>query len=98
LLRLRSAFRTTFAAVCRDIEPFAAEGFLALAMVNGRQRMVLWGGNRKLLGTSLDAVCLPAPQQAAAGLGPASSVMAVGEILLARAALASCRELSGIGI
>jgi hypothetical protein len=45
-----------------------------------------------------DAVCLPAPQQAAAGLGPASSVMAVGEILLARAALASCRELSGIGI
>lgn len=45
-----------------------------------------------------DAVCLPAPQQAAAGLGPASSVMAVGEILLARGALASCRELSGIGI
>jgi delta1-piperideine-2-carboxylate reductase len=41
-----------FAAVCPDIEPFAAEGFVALAMVNGRQRMVLWGGNRKLLGTS----------------------------------------------
>ena len=57
-------------------------------MVNGRQRMVLWGGNRKLLGTSPDAVCLPAPQQAADGLGPGSSVMAVGEIPLARAALA----------
>ena len=41
-----------FAAACPDIEPFAAEGFIALAMVNGRQRMVVRGGNRKLLGTS----------------------------------------------
>src|SRR5690348_13306828 len=31
-----------FAAVWPDIEPFAAEGFIALAMVNGRRRMVVW--------------------------------------------------------
>jgi delta1-piperideine-2-carboxylate reductase len=86
-----------FAAVCPEIEPFAAEGFVALVMVNGRQRMVVWSG---IASCSAPARCrLPAaPQQAADGLGPGSSVMAVGEILLARAALASCRELSGIGI
>ena len=50
-----------FAALCPDIEPFAAEGFIALAMVNGRQRMVVWGGNRKLLGTSPMAFACPRP-------------------------------------
>ena len=52
-----------FAAVCPDIEPFAAEGFVALAMVNGRQRMVLWGGNRKLLGTSPMPFACPRPSR-----------------------------------
>jgi delta1-piperideine-2-carboxylate reductase len=76
-----------FAAVCPEIEPFEAEGFVALAMVNGRQRMVVWSG---IASCSAPARCrLPAaPQQAADGLGPGSSVMAVGEIPLARAALA----------
>jgi len=86
-----------FATVCPDIEPYVAEGFIALAMVNGRQRMVVWTG---IASCSAPARCrLPAaPQQAADSLGPGSSVMAVGEMLLARAALASCRELSGIGV
>jgi taurine dioxygenase len=52
-----------FAAVCPDIEPFAAEGFVALAMVNGSQRMVLWGGNRKLLGTSPMPFAGPRPSR-----------------------------------
>jgi delta1-piperideine-2-carboxylate reductase len=45
--------------VCPDIERFAAEGFIALAMVNGRHRMVVRGGNRKLLGTSPMAFACP---------------------------------------
>jgi delta1-piperideine-2-carboxylate reductase len=49
LLRFAIRIWHHFAAVCPDIEPFAAEGFVALAMVNGRHRMVLRGGNRKLL-------------------------------------------------
>jgi hypothetical protein len=52
-----------FAAVCPDIEPFVAEGFVALAMANGRQRMVLWGGNRKLLGTSPMPFASPRPSR-----------------------------------
>src|SRR5215472_9602885 len=50
-----------FAAVWPDIEPFAVEGFIVLAMVNGRQRMVVWGGERKLLGTSPMAFACPRP-------------------------------------
>src|SRR5437764_2943678 len=33
-----------FAALWPDIEPFADEGFIVLAMVNGRQRMAVWDG------------------------------------------------------
>jgi delta1-piperideine-2-carboxylate reductase len=72
-----------FAAVWPDIEPFAAEGFIALAMVNGRQRMVVWGGKRKLLGTSLMAFAYPRPGRLPLVWDQASSVMAQGEILLA---------------
>src|SRR5439155_13887146 len=50
-----------FAAVWPDIEPFAAEGFIALAMVNGRRRMVVWNGKRKVLGTSPMALPARAP-------------------------------------
>jgi delta1-piperideine-2-carboxylate reductase len=72
-----------FAAVWPDIEPFAAEGFIALAMVNGRQRMVVWGGKRKLLGTSPMAFACPRPGRLPLVWDQASSVMAQGEILLA---------------
>ena len=72
-----------FAAVWPDIEPVAAEGFIALAMVNGRQRMVVWGGKRKLLGTSPMAFACPRPGTLPLVWDQASSVMAQGEILLA---------------
>lgn len=72
-----------FAAVWPDIEPFAAEGFIALAMVNGRQRMVVWGGKRKLLGTSPMAVACPRSGTLPLVWDQATSVMAQGEILLA---------------
>ena len=72
-----------FAAVWPDIEPFAAEGFIALAMVNGRQRMVVWGGKQKVLGTSPMAFACPRPGKPPLVWDQASSVMAQGEILLA---------------
>ena len=72
-----------FAALWPDIEPFAVEGFIALAMVNGRQRMVVWGGQRKLLGTSPMAFACPRPGRLPLVWDQASSVMAQGEILLA---------------
>jgi delta1-piperideine-2-carboxylate reductase len=72
-----------FAAVWPDIEPFAAEGFIALAMVNGRQRIVVWGGNRKVLGTSPMGFACPRPDKPPMVWDQASSVMAQGEILLA---------------
>jgi delta1-piperideine-2-carboxylate reductase len=72
-----------FAALWPDIEPFAVEGFIALAMVNGRQRMVVWGGKRKLLGTNPMAFACPRPDKLPLVWDQASSVMAQGEILLA---------------
>ena len=72
-----------FAALWPDIEPFAVEGFIVLAMVNGRQRMVVWGGERKLLGTSPMAFACPRPGRLPLVWDQASSIMAQGEILLA---------------
>jgi len=72
-----------FAAVWPDIEPFADEGFIALAMVNGRQRIAVWGGKRKLFGTSPMAFACPRPGAPPLVWDQASSVMAQGEILLA---------------
>jgi delta1-piperideine-2-carboxylate reductase len=72
-----------FAALWPDIEPFAVDGFIVLAMVNGRQRMAVWGGNRKLFGTSPVAFACPRPGRLPLVWDQASSVMAQGEILLA---------------
>jgi delta1-piperideine-2-carboxylate reductase len=72
-----------FAAVWPDIEPFAAEGFIALAMVNGRRRIVVWGGKQKVLGTSPMGFACPRPGKPPFVWDQASSVMAQGEILLA---------------
>jgi delta1-piperideine-2-carboxylate reductase len=72
-----------FAAVWPDIEPLAAAGFIALAMVNGRQRMAVWGSKRKLFGTSPMGFACPRPGKLPLVWDQASSVMAQGEILLA---------------
>src|SRR5215210_2272341 len=52
-------------------------------MVNGRQRMMVWGGKRKLLGTSAMGFACPRPGKLPMVWDQASSVMAQGEILLA---------------
>ena len=72
-----------FGAVWPDIEPFAADGFIALAMVNGRQRMVAWGGKRKVFGTSPMGFACPRPGKLPLVWDQASSVMAQGDVLLA---------------
>jgi delta1-piperideine-2-carboxylate reductase len=72
-----------FGAVWPDIEPFAAEGLIALAMVNGRQRMVGWGGKRKVFGTSPMGFACPRLGRLPLVWDQASSVMAQGDVLLA---------------
>jgi delta1-piperideine-2-carboxylate reductase len=72
-----------FAAVWPDIEPFAAEGFIALALVNGRRRMVVWDGKRKVLGTSPMGFACPRSGKPPLVWDQASSVMAQGDVLLA---------------
>ena len=69
-----------FAALWPDIEPFAEEGFLVLAMVNGRQRMAVWDGKRKILGTNPMAFACPRPGHKPLVWDQASSVIAQGEV------------------
>src|SRR4051795_6055926 len=52
-------------------------------MVNGRQRMAVWGGNRKLFGTSPMAFACPRAGRLPLVWDQASSVMAQGDVLLA---------------
>jgi delta1-piperideine-2-carboxylate reductase len=72
-----------FAALWPDIEPFAADGFIALTMVNGRARMVVWNGKRKVLGTSPMGFACPRSGKPPLVWDQASSIMAQGEVLLA---------------
>src|SRR4051794_19509193 len=72
-----------FAALWPDIEPFAADGFVALAMVNGRARMAAWDRRHKVLGTSPMGFACPRPGKSPLVWDQASSVIAQGEVLLA---------------
>ena len=85
-----------FAAVWPDIEPFAAEGFIALAMVNGRQRMVGMGRQAQGARHQPDGVCLPTPWQAAAGLGPGVERHGAGRCSARRATRRTLPE--GVGL
>ena len=72
-----------FAALWPDVERFAADGFVALAAVNGRRRMVAWDGKRKVFGTNPMAFACPRPGHLPLVWDQASSVIAQGEVLLA---------------
>lgn len=72
-----------FAALWPDIEPFAADGFIALAAVSGRARIVVWDGKKKVLGTNPLAFACPRAGRPPLVWDQASSVMAQGEVLLA---------------
>jgi delta1-piperideine-2-carboxylate reductase len=73
-----------FSAVWPDIEPFARAGFLALAMVNSMANVVPHGGRKRLYGTNPMGFAVPR-----AGMDPlvfdqSSSVMANGDVQIAR--------------
>lgn len=75
-----------FAALWPDIEPFAADGAIALTMVNTRSRIVAWGGTEKVLGTNPMAFACPRQGKPPLIWDQASSIMSQGEVLLAATA------------
>lgn len=72
-----------FAALWPDVEPFAVAGFLALSFVNTRSRVAPWGASKRLFGTNPMAFACPRPGAPPMVWDQASSVMAMGEIMLA---------------
>lgn len=72
-----------FAALWPDVEPFAEEGFFALAVVNARSRVAPWGARKKFFGTNPMAFACPRPGAPPLVWDQASSVVAQGEVLLA---------------
>jgi delta1-piperideine-2-carboxylate reductase len=75
-----------YASLWPDVEPFAVDGFLAIAMVNSRSHMPAWGGHRKILGTNPVAFACPRRDAPPVIWDQASSAMSQGEVLVARAA------------
>ncbi|MEQ1771305.1 MAG: Ldh family oxidoreductase [Devosia sp.] len=73
-----------FSAVWPDIEPFAREGFLALAMVNSMVSVVPHGGHRRLYGTNPMGFAVPRAGTDPLVFDQASSAMANGDVQIAR--------------
>jgi len=81
LLAVRNSHH--FAALWPDVEPFAAAGFLALSFVNTRSRVAPWGATKRLLGTNPMAFACPRASGPPMVWDQASSVTAMGEVMLA---------------
>ena len=73
-----------FSAVWPDIEPFAREGFLALAMVNSMANVVPHGGRKRLYGTNPMGFAVPRAGTDPLVFDQSSSVMANGDVQIAR--------------
>jgi delta1-piperideine-2-carboxylate reductase len=82
ILSVRKAHH--FSAVWPDIEPFAREGFLALAMVNSMASVVPHGGHRRLYGTNPLGFAVPRAGTDPLVFDQASSAMANGDVQIAR--------------
>jgi delta1-piperideine-2-carboxylate reductase len=82
ILAVRKAHH--FSAVWPDIEPFAREGFLALAMVNSMASVVPHGGHRKLYGTNPLGFAVPRAGTDPLVFDQASSAMANGDVQIAQ--------------
>lgn len=82
ILTVRKAHH--FSAVWPDIEPFAREGFLALAMVNSMAAVVPHGGHRKVYGTNPFGFAAPRGTGDPLVFDQASSAMANGDVQIAR--------------
>jgi delta1-piperideine-2-carboxylate reductase len=81
LLTVRKAHH--FSAVWPDIEPFAREGFIALAMVNSMASVVPHGGHRKVYGTNPFGFAAPRDGRDPLVFDQASSAMANGDVQIA---------------
>jgi delta1-piperideine-2-carboxylate reductase len=85
-----------FSALWPDVEPFAREGLLALAFVNGLANVVPHGGNKPVYGTNPIAFATPVAGGEPLVVDQATSVMANGEVRLH--ALANSPLPPGTGI
>lgn len=81
LLAIRNSHH--FGALWPDVEPFAAEGFVALSFVNTRSRVAPWGATKRILGTNPMAFACPRRNAPPMVWDQASSVTAMGEVMLA---------------
>jgi delta1-piperideine-2-carboxylate reductase len=81
LLTIRKAHH--FGAVWPDIEPFAREGFVALAMINSMASVVPHGGHRKVFGTNPLGFAAPRAGGDPLVFDQASSAMANGDVQIA---------------
>jgi delta1-piperideine-2-carboxylate reductase len=81
LLTIRKAHH--FGAVWPDIEPFAREGFVALAMINSMANVVPHGGHRRVYGTNPLGFAAPRDTGDPLVFDQASSAMANGDVQIA---------------
>jgi len=94
ILLIRNAHH--FAALWPDIEGFADDGFVAMACVTSRARVVGWGGGKPVFGTNASAFAAPRAKGPPIVWDQAASVMSQGEILRA---MREGRQLpEGIGV
>jgi delta1-piperideine-2-carboxylate reductase len=82
LLTVRNAHH--FSAVWPDIEPFAREGFLALAFINSMASVVPHGGRRRVYGTNPMGFAVPRAGGDPLVFDQASSAMANGDVQIAQ--------------
>jgi delta1-piperideine-2-carboxylate reductase len=81
LLTVRNAHH--FSAVWPDIEPFAREGLIALAMINSMASVVPHGGHRKLYGTNPLGFAVPRAGGDPLVFDQASSALSNGDVQIA---------------
>ncbi len=72
-----------FSAVWPDIEPFAREGLIAMAMINSMASVVPHGGHRKVYGTNPFGFAAPREGRDPLVFDQASSAMANGDVQIA---------------
>jgi delta1-piperideine-2-carboxylate reductase len=94
ILLIRNAHH--FAALWPDIEPFAADGFVAMACVTSRARVTGWGGAKPVFGTNASAFACPRSNGPPIVWDQAASVMSQGDLL--RAAREGRAIPEGVGV
>jgi len=82
MLSVRNAHH--FSAVWPDIEPFAREGFVALAMINSMANVVPHGGKKRLYGTNPMGFAAPRAGRDPIVFDQASSGWSNGDVQIAR--------------